>query len=332
MNRPRGTGSLKLRGKIWWIVYSHERRVDESSHSSNIDQAKKLLAKRLGQLASGQFAGLAPEKTTIADLADLVIQDYEHARRRSLAMVKYRIKLHIRPELGFVRAARFGPSQVKKYVAIRRRQGAQEATINRELAIVRRGFTLASQCDPPLVTHVPYIEKLYEDNVRQGFVEHDQYRALLEKLPPHLKCLLVVGYHVGCRLGELRKLRWEQVDISTGEIRLTKGQTKGKAPRTAPIYADMVYWLKFQREARDQEFPDCPWVFHYLGRHVGTHVKGWNGACEAAGLPASIFMTSAAVRCGTWNAPESRVMWRWRSQAIKPKQSTAGMTSSARVT
>src|SRR5262249_22726136 len=72
--------------------------------------------------------------------------------------------------------------------------------------------------------------------------------------------------------------------ISAGEIRLMKGQTKGKAPRTAPIYADMVYWLKFQREVRDQDFPDCPWVFHYLGRQVGTHVKGWNGACEAAGL------------------------------------------------
>src|SRR4051812_10605359 len=230
IRRPRGTGCMRVRGKIWWIIYSHQgRRVEESSHSEDQAVAKKLLSKRLGEIATGKFAGLNPEKTTIGHLADLVVEDYKHAKKRSVKDVEYRIGLHIRPLLGDIRAAQFGLSHFKKYVSARRQQGAADATINRELAIVRRGFTLASQADPPLVSRSPHIPKLDEDNARQGFVEHAQYVALLEKLPQHLKCLLVVGYHVGCRLGELRAIRWSQVDLDGKEIRLSKSQTKGKA-------------------------------------------------------------------------------------------------------
>ena len=285
MRRTRGTGSLSLRGHIWWIFYSHRGQpYPESSHSGDISEAKKLLAKRLGEIASGRFAGPRPEKGTIADLADLVIEDYKHAQKRSLDDVEYRTKLHIRPLLGSVKAARFGETQLKKYVAVRRQQGAENSTINRDLSIIRRGFTLALQSDPPLVSRIPYIKKLSEDNTRAGFVEHEQYRALLDKLPSHLKCLLVVGFHVGCRIGELRQVRWPQVDLGAKEIRLTKSQTKGKKDRTLPIYCDMVEWLKFQKAAHDQDYADCPLVFHYLGRPLGSHLKGWARACKDAGL------------------------------------------------
>jgi integrase len=124
-------------------------------------------------------------------------------------------------------------------VAQRRKQGAENATINRELAIIRRGFSLGLREDPPLVRRAPYILKLDEDNVRQGFIEEPQYLALRTAMPDHLKALLVVAYHCGTRLGELRKLRWSQVDLDAAVIRIEKRQAKGKKPRTIPIWGDM---------------------------------------------------------------------------------------------
>ena len=59
--------------------------------------------------------------------------------------------------------------------------------------------------DPPLVNRKPWIRRLDEDNAREGFIEEDQYRALLNELPEHLRALFVVGYHIGVRLGTLRK-------------------------------------------------------------------------------------------------------------------------------
>jgi integrase len=95
----------------------------------------------------------------------------------------------------------------------------------------------------------------------------------------------VVGYHVGCRLGELRKLQWSQVDFATGEIKLAKRQTKGKAARTLPLYGEMREWLLMLKADRDQNWPACPHVFHYQGRPLGSHLKGWKKGCESAQMP-----------------------------------------------
>jgi integrase len=182
-----------------------------------------------------------------------------------------------------------GSAQVKSYISSRRSEGAADATINRELAIVRRGFSLAMQADPPLVARVPFILKLDEDNARQGFLEHGQYLKVRDALAAHLKAIFVVAYHVGLRIGELRKVEWPQVDLKAGEIRLEKKQTKGKRPRTIPIYGEMRPWLEMQKAERDQKWPDCRWVFHYLSKPIGSHLKGFVDACVAAGVPALRF-------------------------------------------
>jgi integrase len=284
--RPNGTGSLFRRGRFWWIKYHRNgEQYRESSKSEYKQDAKDLLARRLGDISTGKFQGLAPERITIQQLCELVIEDYEHNRKRSTQDAKWRAAANIYPAIGNLRAHQFGLAQVKRYVADRRRAGAADATINRELAIVRRGFTLALENDPPLVHRAPHIPKLDEDNVREGFVEDSQYRTLRDRLPAHLRCLLVVGYHVGCRRGELRKIEWPQVDFEANEIKLAKRQTKGKAPRTLPIYGDMREWLLMQKAERDQDWSECPLVFHYLGRPIGSHMKGWEKACAAAGLP-----------------------------------------------
>jgi integrase len=203
---------------------------------------------------------------------------------------------HTKPILGTLLASRFGPAQVRIYIESRRKEGAKNSTINRELSFLRRGFQLGYEEDPPLVRRIPAISKLEEQNARQGFIEQAHYERLLGELPERLKALFVVGYHVGCRVGELRKLRWEQVDFEAGVIRLFAGQTKGKKPRTLPIYGEMEHWLGMQ-----QAKPSTPerWVFPgRLNRPVGAHLDGWRQACERAGLPGLFFhdLRRSAVR------------------------------------
>jgi integrase len=71
------------------------------------------------------------------------------------------------------------------------------------------------------VQHQPAIPKLQSENVRQGFLEPEQYERLLEELPVNLKALFVCAYHTGARKNELRCIRWEQVDFDAGLIRLS---------------------------------------------------------------------------------------------------------------
>ena len=291
----RGTGTLYRRGRIWWIQYFvHGRIVPESSGSTEKADAENLLKQRIGEVAAGRRVG--PERATIADFCGLVIDDNRLRKLRDTKHVELRFKCHIEPTLGSLLASRFGSAQVRQYVSQRRADGASDATINRELAIVRRGFRLGAQEDPPLVSRQPVITKLEEDNVRQGFVEQHEYERLLEELPARLKALFVCGYHTGARKNELRRLRWEQVDLESGLLHLSAAQTKGKKARALPLYGDMRRWLEHQRATCPA---GSPWVFHGAQNcPVDNHLSGWADACQRAGLPGLLFhdLRRSAVR------------------------------------
>jgi integrase len=291
----RGSGTIYRRGKTWWMQYFvRGRLVQETTGFTQKADAENLLKQRIGEVAAGRRVG--PERATIADLCKLVMEDNRMRNLRDARHVEWRYSANVAPVLGCLLASRFGQAQVRQYIASRRNAGASNATINRELAIVRRGFKLGVREDPPLVQRQAVIPVLEEDNVRQGFLEQDQYEKLLEELPANLRALFVCGYHVGARKNELRRIQWPQVDFDCKAIRLPASQTKTKKPRTLPIYGDMLRWLEDQRAACPA---DCVWVFWGRGNHpVDNHLNGWSEACERAGLPGLLFhdLRRSAVR------------------------------------
>jgi len=301
MANKRGFGSVYQQKKkrpdgsvvvlpTWWVKYSKGGQIfRESSGSYDQRDAERLLKKRLGEVVTGKFAGLTPERIRVADLTAEVVLDYTDNDRTSLAHVERRLKLHILPALGEIRAADFGTSEIRRYIAQRRREEASNASINRELAILKRAFHLAAESDPPRVNRVPHFSMLEENNVRKGFLEHDAYTKLRHALEDGVQLLFVVAYHVGCRRGELLKVKWSQIDLIAKRIRLEPGTTKNKQGRTLPIYGEMVERLKLEKEVRDATFPDCAFVFHRHGKPVRNFRKSWAAACEASGVAGLLF-------------------------------------------
>jgi len=280
--RSHGFGSLRLRGKSWYVRYRVNGVLrEENVNTSDKTVAENLLKEKLAEVARGDIDA-APQDVTIADLCELVFADYRIRRLRSLKDVEWRYKANIKDVLGPLRAARFGPHQIRQYIQDRRAAGASDTTINREFSIVRRGFTLGRREEPPLVHKVPYIPMLEEDNVRQGFIEEPQYRLLLVALPDDLKAAFVVGYHCGNRLGEIRQLRPDQVHLDDAEIRIEKRQAKSKEDRVIPIWGEMREWLEWQLKRLP---PGCPYLFPRAnGKPIGSHIKGWDRACASVGL------------------------------------------------
>jgi integrase len=297
--RPHRTGSIFQRGGIWWIQFHiNGARQRESSYSAEKTEAERLLKRRLADAAVGKIKEFVPSSTTVSQLIQLVVEDYQLTRKRSLDDLRARAEKNIIPRIGSLPVANFRDRAVRAYIVERRESGASDATIQRELAIIRRGFHLGLRNDPPLVERIPIFPKLDLDNARQGFIEHAQYLKLRNALPDHLKAIFVVGYHLGMRLGELRKLRWEQVEFESAQIRLSASQTKGKRARTLPIFGEMKEWLLFQLDKRNEKWPDLPWVFNWNLKPIGAHLKGWSKACEAADQPGLHFhdLRRSAVR------------------------------------
>ena len=56
--RSHGLGSVKKRGKYWWVRYYYNgQRREESSRSERRADAQALLRKRLAEIHAGTFRG-----------------------------------------------------------------------------------------------------------------------------------------------------------------------------------------------------------------------------------------------------------------------------------
>ncbi|MGH8066249.1 MAG: site-specific integrase, partial [Candidatus Entotheonellia bacterium] len=71
-----------------------------------------------------------------------------------------------------------------------------------------------------------------------------------------LQPIMLMAYHTGMRKGEIRALRWDQVDLKTGTIHLRSSDTKTDEARIIPLNQTLTRTLKLATR-----YLGCPWVF-----------------------------------------------------------------------
>lgn len=280
-----GSGTLYLRGDIWWVkIRVDGRPVYESSKSTKKSEAIKLRDKMLAKKSRGELSGGSADKVLITDLLDDVLKsDIKPSTRYVWEKV---IEKNIRPFFGKIKAQRLTTDLMDKYREKRKGEGRSDATANRELSILRTSFHNARKRTPPKVLVVPYFPIVAETNIRKGFLTDEQYDSLRDELPAELKGLFVTGYITGLRRGEITAIQWPQVDFEAGLITLAKGETKNDEPRSVPILdGDMRDLLVAAKQERDEKWPSSPWVFSRQGERIIDFRWAWDEACKRAGVP-----------------------------------------------
>jgi integrase len=197
----------------------------------------------------------------------------------------------VRPYFGDWRAAAVSTADVRKYIARRQEEGAANATINHELAALRRAFSLGIEAGK--VTHRPVIKKLEENNVRTGFFEREQFESVRAHLPWPLQGVVGFAYVTGWRVpSEILPREWRQVDFQAGTVRLEPGTTKNREGRAFPFTDELRALLEARRECTDkvQKARGCiiPYVFHREGQPIHNFRYVWKKACRLAGVPGRI--------------------------------------------
>lgn len=280
-----GSVYKKKGGKHWCIRYTKNgKRYFENSKSELKTVAQELLKVREGEIAQGKLPGKVFEKTTFEALCEDLLVDYQNNDRRSIRRVEQAIK-HLQPYFGKDRAVEVSTDRIKKYTAMRIKSGASKATINRELSALKRMFSMAfRECTPPKVREVPFIPMLEEPPAKEGFFEHYDFIVFYSNLPEYVQPLVMFGYKLGCRLGELQNLTWDRVNRQDGYIRLEAIDTKSKTPREIHLDGELRSMIKKLFTSRRVGKPDKEsYVFHRHGKRIKDFRKAWNNACEAIG-------------------------------------------------
>ncbi len=279
-------GCIYRRGNTYWVkYYRNGKAYAESSHSNKQEVAKHLLKLREGEISTGKMPGIVFDKITFDEIMDDYLTDYRVNRKRTLEKAK-RCTRYLKEYFGGMRAPEITSTLIKKYIENRLVQGKSNATINRELAALKRAFNLAARCTPPKVAQVPYIPMLKENNVRKGFIEYEAYLALMKELPVHLRTVLTFGYFTGWRKGEIINLKWSQVDLREGTVRLEPGETKNTEGRTLYMEPELLEMVKKLYKKRRM---DCLYVFHHKGKQLVDFRKAWETACTTIGMPDLLF-------------------------------------------
>ena len=162
---------------------------------------------------------------------------------------------------------------------------ASNATINRELAALKRMFYHGMEQDPPKVLRVPTIKMLPEPEARQGVVANNQYQDLIRELPSYLRAFIATLYFTGMRFREALWLRWTEIDWLKRTIHLPRRRTKNKSPKVVKFDDELYQWLNMQRQIRDAKFPECEWVFFgKTGKQIRNPYGAFRTACRRAGI------------------------------------------------
>jgi integrase len=262
-------------------------RQRESAETADRREALDVLKRRVAEVNTGNVAGTDAKRVRIAELAEDFLRDYRINGKSSEADAEARWRLHLNPFFGSHRAIRVTSDLLNKYVDKRQEAGAANGTINRELAALKRMFHLGHAATPPKVFFIPHFPKLAENNVRQGFLEDAQYQRLLEScLEIWFQALVEAGCTYGWRVGELLKLRVNQIDIEDRVIRLHPGTTKNKEVREVTMTQTIHDLFELCIEGKTPE--------DYLftrpnGKRVRDFRDAWDKARTAAGVPGLLF-------------------------------------------
>jgi integrase len=248
------------------------------------------------------------ERTDVRDLCEMLRNDYRANERCSLPRVEASLA-HLTEHCDGTRACDLTTDRIIAYVAVRQGAKAANATINRELAALKRMFRLGEIAGK--VAQWPYIPMLQENNARKGFFEAHEFQALLAALPETLKPVGEVAYVTGWRIrAELLTRRWSHVDFDTGWIRLEPGETKNREDRMFPMTPTLRAVLERQRaHTRAIERATgqvIPWSSTVMGGPSDTIAAPGSPPARRPRFRTGSPMTSGARPSGTWSAPGSR--------------------------
>ena len=192
---------------------------------------------------------------------------------------------HILTLYGQRQATRLTSADMLQFMELQKVRGLCQATINRRISILRSALNWAVKTgilpqNPLSGLHLPQARPQ-----RMAPPTPEELRRIFHAAEPHVRRVIVLGAYCGPRIGpsELFRLRWKDVDLENGIIRMPNAAKGAKEnARELPIRESLVPLL---RQWLDEDMKSgVGHVIHWRGRPVRTIHRAWHTALRRAGI------------------------------------------------
>ncbi|MFC1683157.1 tyrosine-type recombinase/integrase [Candidatus Zixiibacteriota bacterium] len=215
-------------------------------------QEAKLYANEIEKdMFLGRFCPEAKKSNVrFSDLAQEYMEKHSRINKRSWKRDETSLK-QLLPAFGERYLEDITPKMIEEYRLRRKKQGRENATINREHALLKAMFTKAIHWgyvnDNP-AKKVP----MAKEKARARFLSKEEIKSLLEAAEsdkaPYLRPIIILAITTAMRKGEILSLKWEDVDLDRRVIHIK--HTKNDQPREVPIMDCLFETLSAWRKKR----------------------------------------------------------------------------------
>jgi len=246
------------RGDNWYIDFTFKgQRVRESIGPSR-KGAEKVIAKKKAEIAENKYLDIRkdPDPVTFHEFCKQYVQWAKANKKASTISKDISIMRLLDKEFEGKHIHEITTWQIEKF-KVKRRESLEAGSVNRELALIKHLFSKAVEWKKIKENPAKIVKRFKGETKRVRYLMPDEIQILLSNcdglLWGLLRPLVTVALHTGARQGELRGLKWNQVDFQIGVITLL--DTKDGERRDIPMNETVRTTLEALERKSEFVFP-----------------------------------------------------------------------------
>jgi len=255
----------------------------------NRTQAKDLLARINASIADGSWQEFKQklqlrdrEALTLKEFSEIYMDEYSKSRNKVSSQARKGVAFKfLNKHLGNMHLETITPAHLHKYVRHRKSKGLSDATVNREITILKHLLNYAVECEVIEFNLVEKFKKLREERKERPRFTEEQVQKVIGAARADCRPLFTFIRETGCRREEALALQHWQVQEESGMVVFSEN-TKSKVFRYVPLTEAAI-----EAVTTLPRLKDCRFVFYSPKTKDRWHDcrDQWEKARDAVGLP-----------------------------------------------
>ena len=225
--RGNGEGTISRRKDGRWEARYTAQTPNGPKRKVLYGKTREEVAKKLTKAMADRDGGITfdAENNTVEEFLSnwLNTSVRDNVRPRTFENYRLQVRQHIIPALGRMKLKNLSPAHVQGFYRSKLDAGLKPSTVRYIHAVLHRALKQAVRWGlvPRNVTEAVDIPKLAREEINTLSPEETR-RFLATARGDRLEALYVLAIHCGPRRGELLGLRWSDVDLDAGTLRISR--------------------------------------------------------------------------------------------------------------